>query len=301
MTFLVHHPFSILKFRTIPSNTYNCVKDNIGTIKSNKMAHQDRLANTHILVFGGTSGIGFAVANMSLSHGARVTISGSAQPKVDDKVAKLRSFYPDLPADNVRGFACDLSDQERLEENLKHVLEKMTEGGDRKVDHIVFTAGGPGEMPKVSDVTVESALKPMVMRVIAPGIIAKLVSGGRYMPLTSNSSLTVTGGTNTYKPLPGWAFVATAGGALDGLVRGLAVDMKPLRVNCVVPGAIHTELLEGWIKTLGEEGTEKMKQGMSLLATLGQPEDIAEAYGYVMRDRFATGSWVTSDGGRLLV
>jgi NAD(P)-dependent dehydrogenase (short-subunit alcohol dehydrogenase family) len=44
-----------------------------------------------------------------------------------------------------------------------------------------------------------------------------------------------------------------------------------------------------------------MKENVSLAKTLGQPEDIAEAYGYLMRDRYATGSFVTSDGGRLLI
>jgi NAD(P)-dependent dehydrogenase (short-subunit alcohol dehydrogenase family) len=38
-----------------------------------------------------------------------------------------------------------------------------------------------------------------------------------------------------------------------------------------------------------------------LMGTVGKPEDIAEAYGYLMKDRFASGSFVTSDGGRLLV
>jgi NAD(P)-dependent dehydrogenase (short-subunit alcohol dehydrogenase family) len=265
------------------------------------MAHQDRLANTHILIFGGTSGMGFAVANMSLSRGARVTISGSAQPKVDDKVKLLQSYYPNMDPSHVRGFASDLAQEEKLEENLKIVLDKATENGTKKLDHVVYTAGGPGDLPKVSDVTLESALKPMVMRLGGPALLAKLISGGQYMPLSDSSSLTVTGGTNTYKPLPGWTYAASAGGGLDGLVRGLAVDLKPLRVNCVVPGAIQTELLQKWMESLGEEGTQKMKESMSLAATLGQPEDIAEAYGYLMRDRFATASFVASDGGRLLV
>ncbi|KAH7408151.1 hypothetical protein DE146DRAFT_606025 [Phaeosphaeria sp. MPI-PUGE-AT-0046c] len=265
------------------------------------MAHQDRLANTNILIFGGTSGIGFAVANLALSCGARVTISGSAQPKVDDKVSKLQSFYPKLPSSSTRGFACDLAQEENLEENLKALLDKVTKNGSEKLDHIVYTAGSPGDLPKVSEITLASALSGSVMRFGAPALLAKLISSGEYMPLTVSSSMTVTGGTNTYKPLPGWTYAATAGGGLDGLVRGLAVDLKPVRVNCVVPGSIQTELLQRWLDSLGEEETENMKKGFSLAATLGQPEDIAEAYGYLMRDRFATGSWVTSDGGRLLV
>jgi NAD(P)-dependent dehydrogenase (short-subunit alcohol dehydrogenase family) len=264
------------------------------------MAHQDRLANTHILIFGGTSGIGFAVANMALSRGARVTISGSAQPKVDDKAAKLRSFYPNMPASNVAGFACDLSDKANLEASLKSLLDKVTSNGSNKIDHIVYTAGD-AYYPKLSDITVDNVLAPMLTRVIAPSLIAKLISTGTYMPLSDSSSLTVTGGTNTDKPFPGWTFAAASGGSLHGLVRGLASDLKPMRVNCVIPGAIHTELLQKMVDKIGEEATQKLKEVVSLAATFGQPEDIAEAYGYLMRDRYATGSFIRSDGGRLLV
>lgn len=265
------------------------------------MAHQNRLANTHVLVFGGTSGIGFAVANMSLSYGARVTISGSVQPKVDDKVEKLRSFYPNMTASNIVGIACDLSDTDNLEPNIKTLLDRATETGKKKIDHIAFTAGSLDGVPKVHDVTATSALDGLGMRFVAPAIIAKLLSTGLYMPLSADSSFIVTGGTNTYRPMPGWAYVAARGSIASGLVRGLAVDMAPLRVNIVIPGAIQTELLQPMLNRMGAEGTEKMKKDNSLMKAFGQPEDIAEAYGYLMRDRFATGSFVTSDGGRLLV
>lgn len=265
------------------------------------MAHQDRLEGTHVLIFGGTSGIGFATANLSLSKGALVTISGSAQPKVDDKVALLRSFYPDMLASNVAGFACDLLDQANIETNLKSVFENATEGGSKKIDHVVFTAGGGDDTRKIEDVTVESTLKPLFIRLAVPAIIARLISSGAYVPVSDGSSFTVTGGTNTYKPMPGWTTIAATGASTDGLVRGLATDLAPIRINCVIPGAIETELLQSYLGKIGEEGANKMKESVSLAKTLGQPEDIAEAYAYLMRDRFATGSFVTSDGGRLLV
>lgn len=265
------------------------------------MAHQNRLANAHVLVFGGTSGIGFAIANMALSYGARVTISGSAQPKIDQKVEKLRSFYPNMMASNIVGFPCDLSDTDNMEANIQELLEKVTEDGQKKINHIAFTAGSLDGIPKVNDVTAQSALAGMGMRFVAPALIAKLLLTGEYMPMTAESSFILTGGTNTYRPFPGWAYVAARGAIGDGLVRGLAVDMAPLRVNMVIPGAIHTELLQPMLNRIGPDGAETMKKSNSLMGAFGQPEDIAEAYGYLMRDRFASGSFVTSDGGRLLV
>jgi NAD(P)-dependent dehydrogenase (short-subunit alcohol dehydrogenase family) len=138
------------------------------------MAHQNRLANTHVLILGGTSGIGFAVANLALSSGARVTISGSKQPKVDDKVEKLRSFYPNMPASNVAGYACDLLDKESMEANLQALLENVTEGGSKKINHIAITAGDLGALPKVEDVTIESALGGLTTRFLAPALLIKI-------------------------------------------------------------------------------------------------------------------------------
>lgn len=262
------------------------------------MAHANRLANTHVFVFGGTSGIGYAVANMALYYGARVTISGSGQPKVDTKVAKLQSVNPNS---QVTGFAADLSDKENLEKNLKSVFDKATDGGKNKIDHIAFTAGDGINLAKVRDVTVETALKPFTVRFLAPTIIAKILTTGEYMPISDNSSFTITGGTNTHRPLPDWTLAAAMGAASEGLTRGLAVDLKPIRVNIVLPGAIHTELMQGLIDHSTPEGLERFKKGFSLLNTFGKPEDIAEAYGWIMKDRFANGGLVPCDGGRLLV
>jgi NAD(P)-dependent dehydrogenase (short-subunit alcohol dehydrogenase family) len=265
------------------------------------MAHQNRLANTHVLVFGGTSGIGYAVANMALSYGARVTISGSKQPKVDAKVELLRSLYPHVPASHVAGFAVDLLDKENLEKNLKTMLDKVTEGGNRKIDHIAFTAGDGINLPKVHEATIDRIVQGFTVRMLAPAMIVKLLATGDYMPKSADSSFTLTGGTNTHRPLKGWTFGAAFGASIEGLTRGLAVDMAPIRFNCVAPGAIQTELFQPWLDNGSPEMIASMKKGFSLLGAFGRPEDIAEAYGWIMKDRFANGTVVASDGGRLLV
>lgn len=265
------------------------------------MAHRNRLEGTHVFVFGGTSGIGYAVANMALSNGARVTISGSAQPKVDSKVKLLQSLYPNLPPQHVAGYACDLVDTANLETNLTALFDKATEGGSKKIDHIAFTAGDGISPPTVENVTPETLMKQFNVRLISPSLIAKLLTTGKYMPKSVNSSFTLTGGTNTHKPSPGWTYVATVGASVEGLVRGLAVDLKPIRSNIVIPGAIQTELLQPMLDRMTEDAATEWTRAASLTNTLGQPEEIAEAYGYLMKDKFANGSQITSDGGRLLI
>ncbi|KAF2261845.1 NAD(P)-binding protein [Lojkania enalia] len=263
------------------------------------MAHPNRLQDANVLIFGGTSGIGFAVASLVLSQGGHVTISGSTQPKVNDKVAKLRSLYQSLPASNVSGHAVDLADTANLEKNLTDLFEKVTEGGQKKIDHIVFTAGDLSAPRGLADVTVEGVISGFNVRFISSVFIAKLIRTGKYMPMSPSSSFTVTGGVNTRKPMPGWVLPAAWGGASSGLVNGLAVELAPIRINCVEPGAIHTELLDKAIQNMGPGALDAFAKA-TLTKTVGEPSDCAEAYAYFMRDRFVTGTTAQTNGGLLL-
>ena len=201
----------------------------------------------------------------------------------------------------LQAFACDLSDTPNLEKNLTAMFEKATDGGKNLVNHIAFTAGDVRGLPKVAEMNVDQIMDVLRVRFFGASIIGKILASGKYMPSSTDSSFTMTSGTNTERPLPGWAFAAAGGAATEGLTRGLAVDLKPIRVNCVIPGAIHTEMLQGMLDVSTPEVVEKLKTGFCLAGEFGRPEDIAEAYGYIMRDRFATGRNVTSDGGRMLI
>ena len=83
------------------------------------------------------------------------------------------------------------------------------------------------------------------------------------------------------------------------MVRNLALDLKPIRVNGVSPGVVDTEL---W-KMSAEEKEKLMKQMAEKMTTgrPGQPEDVAEAYLMLMKDGNVAGSMVRSDGGHMLM
>jgi NAD(P)-dependent dehydrogenase (short-subunit alcohol dehydrogenase family) len=262
------------------------------------MAHPNRLSDARVLIFGGTSGIGFAVASLALSQGSHVIISGSKQPKVDNKVALLRSYYPSIPASNITGHAVDLLDTSALEANLTALFENITEGGAKKLDHIVFTAGDVLNMPKIETVTTDDAFGGFLIRYLTPMIIGKLISTGKYVTPAPSSSLTLTGGTNSKRPMKGWSLGASWGSAVEGLTRGLAVDLAPVRINMVEAGAIDTELLQGYFAQLPKEQVEQIKKGNGLLGTFGKPSEIAEAYAWLMKDHNATGTVASSDSGR---
>lgn len=103
----------------------------------------------------------------------------------------------------------------------------------------------------------------------------------------------------SHRPNKGWTLIAAWGSGVEGITRGLAVDLAPTRVNMVSPGAVHTELFND----ISEDKLPGVLKGFSdgtLVGEVGTPENLAEAYLYSMRDGFTTGAMISSDGGRLL-
>jgi NAD(P)-dependent dehydrogenase (short-subunit alcohol dehydrogenase family) len=110
----------------------------------------------------------------------------------------------------------------------------------------------------------------------------------------------LTSGGISDHPAPGWTVVAGYMSGLHGMMRNLALDLRPVRVNLVNPGAVETELWnflpEQQRKSILEEMGKKSATG-----AVGRVEDVAEAYLYCMRDRNVTGSVISSNGGYLLM
>lgn len=257
----------------------------------------NKLKGSRILVFGATSGMGYAVSEAALEHGATVVITGSKQTKLTDTISRLLSNHGGSGDDTsslVSSHVCDLSNQEAMEENLTALLEAATNSKANKLNHIVFTAGDALPLKPISEISPAYIQAAGTVRFIAPLILAKLIP--TYMVPSADSSFTITSGVIATKPSPGWVITAAYSGAQEALMRGLAVDLAPVRVNCVSPGSVKTELLSG----MPDEVLEYMKQ-VTLTKRLGRPEDVAEAYLYAMKDGFVTGSVLHSNGGRLLL
>ena len=93
----------------------------------------NKLAGKHVLVIGGTSGIGFAVAEASIENGARVTVSSSREASIKTTLQRLSK--PHLHA-QISGHTCDFS-KPSVEVYIEALFQKVG-----TVDHIVYTAGG---------------------------------------------------------------------------------------------------------------------------------------------------------------
>ncbi|KZF23047.1 NAD(P)-binding protein [Xylona heveae TC161] len=263
---------------------------------SDQQKYTNKLSGARVLVVGGSSGIGFSVAEAALEHGAIVTISSSQESRVQASVEKLKKSYPSL-AGHISGYACDLATEEGIENRIKALFDHASSSGGHLLDHIVFTAGDRlAEMP-LEQISLEKLKAAGMVRFFGPLLFAKI--GKNYMSAGPKSSFVFTTGSVSQKPIPGWSAVAGYASAMHALVRNLALDLKPIRVNLVSPGAIDTELWKHWPEDRLNQFKEAVKS-QHTTGQMGKPEDVAEAYLYLMRDQNCSGTMISSNGGSLL-
>jgi NAD(P)-dependent dehydrogenase (short-subunit alcohol dehydrogenase family) len=235
------------------------------------------LDGQRVVVIGGSSGIGYAVAEGALAEGASVAIGSSQADKVADAVARL--------GDRSSGAAVDANDEASIAAFLDTV------GG---FDHLVFTAGDWGSARFVGPLkTMDFATAPGALGVRFWGALkAARQAQGR---IAEGGSITLTSGVLAHRPRPGAPLNTAFAGALEHLVLGLAAELAPVRVNGVCPGLIMTEPVKAMPQARLKTFTDRQ-----LLSRPGQPAEAAQAYLYLMKGGFTTGQVLVVDGGLLL-
>jgi NAD(P)-dependent dehydrogenase (short-subunit alcohol dehydrogenase family) len=191
-----------------------------------------------------------------------------------------------LPA-TASGEAVDLTDSA--------AVEAFFDGLD-PFDHLVYTAGESLTLLEVSSMDLAQARKAFELRYFgALGAVSAALS--RIRP---GGSVVLTTGAAGDRPSPGWSVAASICGTVDSLVRALAVELAPLRVNAVKPGVVRSPL---WSNLSVEDQQTLYDETSRLLPVgrVGEVADIAEAYVYLMNQGYATGTILTVDGGHVLV
>jgi NAD(P)-dependent dehydrogenase (short-subunit alcohol dehydrogenase family) len=196
----------------------------------------DKLAGTRVLILGGSSGIGFAVAEGAIeSNVAALIISSSSSSRVKTGISRLKAAYPTRSSTTttISGYACNLGDASTLESNVVSLLELATEGRTKLLDHVVHTAGDELKLlPLTSDnVTVESAIQAGMVRYYSNIMLAKHLP--KYVNPGGQSSFTMTTAVIAEMPNKEWTLYGAMYAALYGLIKGAALENAPLRTNGV--------------------------------------------------------------------
>jgi NAD(P)-dependent dehydrogenase (short-subunit alcohol dehydrogenase family) len=240
---------------------------------------QGRFDGKRVIVLGGSSGIGYAVAEQVVAEGASVVIGSSHAGRVQNAASTLGG--------NAQGQAVDLSDE--------HAIQAFFDTAG-PFDHLVYTAGDTLRLAELSTLDLSTARKAFDIRYW--GALAAVKYATPY--IRKGGSIVLTTGVAGLRPRKGWALGASVCGAMDALTRALAVELAPLRVNAVSPGLIATNL---W-QNMSTEDRQAMydRAGKHLPAgRVGEAPEVAAAYLFLMESGFVTGQTCVVDGGAVLV
>ena len=225
-----------------------------------------------ILVIGGSSGIGFATASAAALLGASVTIASRTAAKVETAAKRIggKTAYAVL----------DVTDDESVREVFS---------GGRVWDHVIVT-GSDVTIGPVRDLPFATAQAAFDSKYWGFYRVARAAN------IRPRGSLSVIAGFLATRPAAGRALMGSINGALESLVQGLALELKPVRVNAVSPGAVQTEMWD----TLPVDARDAMFAKVAATypaGCIGQPEYIAHQLLLLAATPYATGTIVTLDGG----
>jgi NAD(P)-dependent dehydrogenase (short-subunit alcohol dehydrogenase family) len=232
------------------------------------------LASKKVVVVGGSSGIGLATAELAKSEGADVVIASRNADRLKAVADKL----------DATAIPTDVTGDES-------VIELFRKCGP--VDHVVVTAAQlrSGPFKTVSMEDVRATMEGKFWGAWRVARVAEIRPGG---------SLTLVSGFLSIRPRPAAAIVGAANGALESLARSLALELAPVRVNCVSPGIIDTPIRASMPEDARRDMLTKAAAALPV-GRVGVGEDIARQILTFMTVGFATGSIVYLDGGGLVV
>ena len=242
------------------------------------------LRDMSILITGGGSGIGAGLAHHFAGRGAKVVISGRRGDKIN---AVASGIGP-----SCRAVAGDVTVPEDREALISAVIEHGG-GLDALINNAANIVRGP-----ITDITEQDLLD-----IFHSNVVAGMMLTGLAVPHLERRQGTVMffGSVHTRRAFPGASPYAATKGALEALTKVLAAELGPkrIRVNCVVPGAVLTEINQRAGLFDDDTAAERLKSlaPAHVLGRIGTVEEIAEAVEYMIRAEWTTGAILDVDGG----
>lgn len=229
------------------------------------------LKNKKIIIIGGGSGIGFAVAQQAADAGAEVVIASRSIEKLQTAAEKL--------ACPVQVELVDVTDQQSVSDFFDRV---------GPFDHLTATIKPSlpaGQFVQNDLLAVQAAFEAKFW-----GQYRLAKTGIPY--IRPDGSIVFTSGIASRRGYPGYSAVSVMNAATEALTRAIAIELAPVRVNCVCPGFVDTVP-----PTSGRASHVKALSPTLPLDRPGTASEVAEAYLYLFGNSYSTGSLIVVDGG----
>jgi NAD(P)-dependent dehydrogenase (short-subunit alcohol dehydrogenase family) len=234
------------------------------------------LENKTVVVIGGSSGMGLAVAENASRSGARVVIASRSQDKLAAAAGRIGGDVHWQVVDSTK------------EASVEDLFERLG-----AVDHLVI----PGSSVKTGplrELPLADGMFTMQSKFWGPYLCAK------YARINPGGSITFFSGILSRRPGQNDAVLAAVNAAVEAMGRALAKDLAPVRVNVISPGM--TAGTGAYLK-MPDAAREGMFDSIAQrlpVGRVGRPEDIADAAAMLMTNGFITGVVLDVDGGGLI-
>ncbi|MBP5954792.1 SDR family oxidoreductase [Pseudomonas anatoliensis] len=238
--------------------------------------------NKVVLVTGGSSGLGFAIAEAFANQGATLIITGRRQAQLDDAVSRLGAHASTVCA--------DISDPADLDALFGHI--QAVHG---RIDVLIANAG-TGAVEPLGAITVAGFDKLFTTNVKGTTFTVQ----GALPLMGKGSSIVIIGSTASINPGPGLGVYGATKAALRALVRSWILDIKGsgVRINLLSPGPVNTQSLRD---VLGENAQQiiDVLSEKSTLGRIGQAHEIGQAALFLASDAssYVNGAELFADGG----
>lgn len=235
-----------------------------------------RLSEKKVLVIGGSSGMGLAVATAAVQAGATVLIASRSESRLKEAAAKIGS--------GVKWHPVDFTDE---------ISVKRLFNFAGPIDHLVIPGSAVRTGP-LKDLPVAEAKSSMDSKFFGPYLAVKEAQ------VNPQGSIILFSGILSRRPDKGSAILAAINAAVETLGKALAVELAPVRVNVISPGMTRDT---GAYLGMPDQAREEMFSGVAQslpVKRVGLPSDIASVAVELMSNGFITGAVIDVDGGGLL-
>lgn len=249
------------------------------------MFQADLFNGKTVLVTGGGSGIGFAIARQFLQCGATVFIGSRKPERIEQALQSLHPFG------QVYGLPLDIREPEQIARMADYIQE--TSG---QLDILLNNAGGQFPSP-AADITPKGWQAVVNTNLNGTWFVTQAMAQRFFFPQKQGVVLSIV--VNNYRGFPGMAHTAAARAGVMNLTQSLAVEWaaQGIRLNCIAPGIIQSSGLENYPPELVADVARKIP-----MKRLGTVDEVAALALFLASPAAAymTGDTIYMDGGARL-
>lgn len=251
------------------------------------MEHAFSLKNKKILITGASSGIGRAIAIECSKLGALLIITGRNEER-------LQNTFDNLNGSEHHQIIADLNTPEGIQQII---------AGTEQLSGVVFCAGIAASLP-FQFYTIDKVKPVMDTNFFSPLDLCLQLVKNKKINKSGASMVFISSISGTHVSYPGNSIYSASKAAINGLIKGIAIDLAPkkIRVNAVSPAMIETPMINILEEQVSKEAVDADKKRYPL-GRYGLPEEVAHGVIYLLSDAssWSTGTNLIIDGGLTLL